>query len=368
MKATEGRVLTLRELNRATLARQFLLDRTHRSAFDVVAHLVGLQAQTSNAPYIGLWTRLQDFQRNTLTELIEQRQVVRATLMRSTLHLMTAPDYLQFRSALQPALTRALNAFFGQRAKGLDIDTIVSEARTYVEQQPRSFPDIRAQLTLLEPEKEPELLAYAVRTHLPLIQVPPGGTWGIGGSPLHATAESWLGQQLAVNEGAHTLILRYLAAFGPASVQDIQTWSGLNGLKSVVEELRPTLSVYRDEQDKKLFDIPDISLPSEDIPAPPRFLPEFDNLLLSHADRKRVVPDKYRSSVFLTVGRVRATFLIDGFVSGTWRIVNERSTATLIIEPFKPLTNEESDALLEEGERLVRFVENRAEKFIVQIQ
>jgi len=359
--------LTIRQLNRATLARQFLLGRTNISAFDVITKLVGLQAQVSNAPYIGLWTRLHDFQRNSLTSLIEQRRVVRATLMRSTLHLMTAEDYIQFRSTLQPALTRALNAFFGQRAKGLDIDSIVTATQDFVEEKPRIFPEIRANLTLLEPEREPELLAYAVRTHLPLVQVPPGGTWNFTGSPLHVTAESWLGRKLSTSEGPHSLILRYLAAFGPASVQDMQTWSGLSRLKSVVEELKPQLRSYEDEQGNILFDLPDIQLPPDDTPAPPRFLPEYDNLILSHANRQRVVADAYRSSIFLSAGRVRATFLIDGFVSGAWKTTREKGVATLIIEPFAPLSPQHLNELIEEGERLIRYIEDKAEQFIVQV-
>lgn len=362
----EERVLTLRELNRTTLARQLLLNRTALPALDVIRHLVGLQAQTSNAPYIGLWTRLQDFQRDELTHLMEQRQVVRATLMRSTLHLMTAEDYLQFRSVLQPALTRALNAFFGQRAKGLDIESIVTIARAYVEEQPRSFPDIRTHLTLRDPEREPELLAYAIRTHLPLVQIPPGGTWGFAGSPLHITAESWLRRQLCTSEGPQALILRYLAAFGPASVQDMQTWSGLGRLQSAVDELKPQLRSFQDEQGKVLFDLPDLPILPGDTPAPVRFLPEFDNVILSHADRRRVIADKHRSSVFLSAGRVRATFLVDGFVAGTWKITRERDVATLIIESFEPLSHEHRNALNEEGERLVRFVEDKAESFVVQ--
>lgn len=360
--------LTLRQLNRATLARQFLLNRTNISAFDVITHLVGLQAQTSNAPYIGLWTRLQDFQRDSLTALIEHRRVVRATLMRSTLHLMTAEDYVQFRATLQPALTRALKAFFGQRAKGLDVERIVTAAQAYVKEQPHTFPEIRSELTLLEPEKEPELLAYAVRTHLPLVQLPPGGTWGFTGSPLHVTAESWLERPLCLSEELHTLILRYLAAFGPASVQDMQTWSGLSGLKGIVEALKPQLCTYQDEQGNILFDLPDMQLPPDDIPAPPRFLPEFDNLILSHAKRQRVVADAYRPSIFLSAGRVRATFLIDGFVSGTWKTTREKGVATLIVEPFVPLSDQDRNALIEEGERLIRFIEDKAEKFIIQVQ
>ena len=219
------RVLTLRELNRATLARQMLLDRELLSVRDAVERLVGLQAQLPNPPYIGLWTRLRDFQRDDLTRLLEQREVVRATLMRATLHLTTAGDYLLLRPALQPALTRSLRSIAGKRLEGLDLDRLVAAARTSVEKAPRTFTELRSLLSGLEPDRDPSALAYLVHTHLPLVQVPPGGTWGTGGSPSHALAESWLDERLAApNESLHALLLQYLAAFGPASVKDLQIW------------------------------------------------------------------------------------------------------------------------------------------------
>jgi hypothetical protein len=360
------RILTIRELNRATLARQLLLDRAPLPALAAIERLVGLQAQVTNPPYIGLWTRLQNFHRTDLTSLLEQRQVVRATMMRSTLHLMTADDYLLLRPLLQPALTRALHAFFAQQAKGIDVDLFVSAARAYVEEQPRTFVELRAKLTELFPNTDPALMAYVVRTHLPLVQIPPGGVWGFAGSPAHVLAESWLGRPLSVSTNGRPLILRYLAAFGPATVRDIQAWSGLARLAGAVNELKPELRLFRDESGNELLDLPDAPLPHEDMPAPPRFLPEFDNLLLSHFDRRRVIADSNRSSVFLTVGRVRATFLIDGFVRGTWKIEKDSGTAILVIEPFEPLSQEMCNALIEEGERLIHFVEDRAEAFDIR--
>lgn len=360
---TQGaeRILTLRELNRATLARQLLLDRAALPVPDAVARLVGLQAQVPNPPYIGLWTRLRDFRRDDLTRLLEERRIVRAPLLRSTLHLFTAEDYALLRPALQPALTRALAAFFGRRAKGLDIARLVAAARAHLQETPRTFTELRALLSDLEPDRDPEALAYAVRTHLPLVQAPPGGAWGSGGSPAYALAEPWLGRSLADPEEALPLLIRrYLSAFGPATVQDIQAWSGLTGLKGVVAALKPELRRYRDERGKELLDLPDLPLPPADAPAPPRFLPEYDNLVLAHADRTRVIADEHRPKVFLSAGRVRATFLVDGFVHGAWRIERARGSATLIIEPFSPLPEAARDALAAEGERLVRFSEDGA--------
>jgi Winged helix DNA-binding domain len=177
------RVLTLRELNRATLVRQMLLDREPLSVSDAVERLVGLQAQVPNPPYIGLWTRFRDFRREDLTRLLEQREIVRATLMRSTLHLMTAQDYLLLRPALQPALTRALTSFFGKRAKGLDVDRLVASAQRFLEEEPRAFGELSASLTELEPDRDPGALAYAARTYLPMVQVPSGGPRGYSNKP-----------------------------------------------------------------------------------------------------------------------------------------------------------------------------------------
>lgn len=361
------RILTLHELNRATLARQLLLDRVSFPVIEALERLVGLQAQKPNPPYIGLWSRLQSFHRNDLTCLLEDGQVVRATMMRSTLHLMTIEDYVVFRPVLQPALTRALYSFFGERAKGIDVEAFVDVTRAYVQEQPRTFAEIRTKLVEIFPEVDPALMAYAVRTQLPLVQVPLGGIWDFTGSPTHAEPSSWLGRPLAVSsEGLRLLILRYLAAFGPATVKDLQTWSGLNRLHGIIETLRPELCTFRDEQGNELFDLPDSPLPAANVTAPPRFLPEFDNLVLSHADRRRVLPHEYRTLVVLPPGRVLATFLVDGLVRGIWKIERTHDVARLVIVPFEPLPVSARDELIEEGERLMRFVEDSAEAFEIQ--
>jgi len=350
------RVLTLRELNRATLARQMLLDRQAIPVLDAVERLAGLQAQVTSPPYVGLWTRLRDFRREDLTRLMEERQVVRATLMRATLHLMTAEDYLLLRPALQPALTRSMNSIAGKRLDGLDVDRLVGAAREYFEREPHPFADLRPLLSELEPDRDPSALAYAVRTSLPLVQVPSGGVWGYSGKAPFTTAERWLGRALSGSEDPRRLVLKYLAAFGPATVRDVQTWSGRMQLKQPVEELRAELRTFRDERGNELLDLPDAALPPEDTPAPPRFVPDYDNLVLSHADRGRVISDEHRKKVFLSAARVRATFLIDGFVRGAWKVEKTRKTATLVIEPFEPISREDRAALSDEGERLVRFL------------
>jgi hypothetical protein len=364
------RDLTIRELNRATLARQMLLEREKVSPLETVQRLVALQAQVTSPPYVGLWTRLNDFRREDLTHLMLERRIVRATLMRATLQLMTADDYLLLRPALQPALTRSMRSIAGKRLEGLDLDRLIDAARDFFEEEPRTFADLRPLLSELEPDRDQSALAYAVRTRLPLVQVPSGGVWGYSGKAPFTTPERWLGQPPSGSEGARDLILKYLAAFGPAAAKDVQTWSGRTQLKPVVEEMRPELRTFHDESGNELFDLPDAPLPSADTPAPPRFVPDYDNLVLSHAERGRVLPDEHRKKIFLSAARVRATFLIDGFVRGAWKIEKQRKTATLLIEPFEPLSRKDRDTLNDEGERLVRFVAEPqgAETFEIRFQ
>ncbi len=359
------RVLTRRQLNRATLARQMLLRRERLPVAVAVARLVAVQAQVQNPPYIGLWTRLEGFRRDDLTDAMARREVVRTAAVRSTLHLLTAADYLALRPAFQPALERALSGFFGQRGRGFDAERLVVAARRSFA-EPRTFVTIRALLSEIEPGADPQAMAYLVRTRLPLVQVPPAGAWGVGGEVKYALAPEWLDAPLNESDDPRPLILRHLAAFGPASVRDVQTWAGIARLKGLMEALRPELRTFRDEGGTELFDLPDAPLPDEDTPAPVRFLPEYDNLLLAHADRTRIIADAHRPKVFLTAGRVRATFLADGFVAGTWRSERTRGAATLTIAPFAPLPDDMQAALAEEGERLLRFIEDGAETFAVR--
>lgn len=363
------RTLTLRELNRATLARQLLLERASLLVPAAIEQLVGLQAQLPQAPYVGLWTRLRDFQRDDLARLLEDRTVVKATLMRGTLHLFTAEDYLLLRGALQPVLTHASEAISKQRGEQPNVERLVALARHYIAEKPRTFVEISAMLSELMPNTDVGAMRYAVRTHLPLIQVPVSSGWSYPGNPQFALAESWLGKPVPTEgneESLRTLLFRYLAAFGPATVTDMQTWSGLVKLKDAVERLKPDLCIYRDEQGRELLDLPDMPLPEADTPAPVCFIPEYDNLLLSYNKRTRIIADEYRSRVFLPGLRVRATILVDGFVRGAWKLEKKKSVATLVIEPFDALTKHDREALTEEAERLVRFVESDAKVFEVR--
>lgn len=356
------RILKLRELNRATLARQMLLEREALTVPAAIERLAGLQAQLASAPYVGLWTRLRDFRREDLATEIENRKVIKATMMRATLHLCTAEDYLRFRTALKSVLIEGANAIAKQRGQGFDLDKVLKAARKFIGEKPRTFAEISDMLTKLMPDHDVGAMRYSVRTHIPLVQVPITSGWSYSSKPEFTLAESWIGRPLSPEDNLRELVFRYLAAFGPASVTDAQTWLGMK-LKEVFEKLRPELQSYRGEGRLELFDLPGVGLPAEDIPAPIRFLPEYDNLLLSHSNRTRVIANEYRSKVYLPGLRVAATILVDGFVRGAWKIEKTKTEATLVIEPFDKLTKKDRAALTEEGERLIRFVEPTAKSF-----
>ena len=362
------RLLTLRELNRATLARQFLLERAELTPLEVLTRLVGMQAQNHNAPYIGLWTRLRSFQRADLTHLLESRQVIKATLMRSTLHLMSADDYLAFRPVLQTALSRALQPFFAARSDGPDSPVFKAELSAYLQQQPRTGAELSAKFQEFFPNLNSLYLNGAMRAQLPLVQVFPSGTWGFTGKPVYTEAAFWLQRQFADSQvGLRSFLLRYLAAFGPASVKDIQTWSGLTRLQETIDSLRPELLTFRDEQGRELFDLPDAPRPSEETPAPIRFLSMFDNLLLSYDNRQRILRETDRATVFTVNGLIQATLLIDGFVRGMWKVKQTRAMTTLLIQAFEPLSPQIRRAVLAEGERLMTWMQAEAQPFEIQL-
>jgi hypothetical protein len=358
--------LTRRALNRATLARQMLLRREPVKPVTGVERLAGLQAQGARPPFVGLWSRLDGFRREDLVRAVERQQVVRGTLMRGTLHLVTRTDYVRFRHTLQPMLTAGLRSILRGRMTELDVVGAVAEARAWFDETPRTFDQLRSHLEHRFPGADVRGLAYAVRMELPLLQVPaPGERWAYAARADFAVAETWLGASLASGDASEALVLRYLEAFGPASIADAQTWCGLGGLGTVFEQLRPKLRAFRDERGRELFDLPDAPRPGGDQDAPVRFLPEWDNLLLSHADRSRVIADAHRPAITTANLRLPGTFVVDGFVAGTWVASRKRKAATLELLPFSPLNKRVRTALEEEGESLLRFMEPDATIFEV---
>jgi len=366
-RGTAGDVLGRRALNRATLARQLLLQRSQMSVPDAIEHLVGLQAQTPHSWYVGLWTRLAGFRAEQVSDLLEQRRVVRMALMRSTIHLVTARDCLALRPLFQPVLERSMNGNFGKHLVGLDRGELSAAGRQLLEEQPRTFSELGRLLAEQWPDRDPASLAQAIRAWEALVQVPPRGVWGRGGRAAHTTAESWLGRPLTPDPSPDDMVLRYLGAFGPASVRDVQTWSGLTRLAEVVDRLRPRLATFRDEHGVELFDLPDAPRPDPDIPAPPRYLYDYDNLLLSHADRTRVITEDYHQQGFTMTGPMPRTVLVDGFTNGTWTIEHVRGTATLTVQPFTRLAGKDATALTDEGAALLAFVAAGADRHDVQL-
>lgn len=357
-----GSALTKGQLNRALLARQMLLSREAVPVTDAIARLVGLQAQLARPPFVGLWTRLQNFCRSDLIKPLHERQVVRVTAMRGTLHLMTADDYVSLRGALQPGLTKGMQSILRDRQQGFDQKALEAEARSFFGGKPATFDAFRNHLKAKDSAADERAMVYTMRMHLPLVQVPTDSQWGFPAASDFALAEDWIGKKVSVEPApAHELVRRYLAAFGPATPGDAQAWSGLSGLRAVFEELRPTLVTFRDERKRELFDLPEAPRPSEDEPTPVRFLPEFDNLVLSHDDRTRIMADEHRPRVTLKNLQVRATFLVDGFVAGTWKVERKKKSAALIVEPFAKLTKAAVKALEDEGDALLRFAEEDTE-------
>jgi hypothetical protein len=355
--------LSLRRLNRATLARQMLLARERINPIAAIERLVGLQAQLARPPHVGLWSRVEGFQRDDLLALIRSRKAVRATMMRGTLHLLSANDYRVLRATLQPMLTRAMLAVLRERSKGLDIETLAAEARTPLSERPRTFTELREILARLHPKSDARAMGFTVRCTLPLVQVPTDDVWGFPADSQFALADDWLGEPLSARDAVEELVLRYLRAFGPAMATDVQTWSGLQGIKEIIERMRSKLDALPGEGKRVLYDLPGAPRPPEDTAAPVRFLPEFDNLVLSHTDRRRFVADRFRRRVYLPGLRVAPTFLVDGFVAGCWSVKRTKSAATLTIEPFEPLSKKAQRDLASEGESLARFVEEGAGSF-----
>nr|WP_223242703.1 winged helix DNA-binding domain-containing protein [Streptomyces sp. CBMA123] len=350
---TELPVLGRRALGRALLARQHLLVRTDRTPAEVIHHLGGLQAQAvPQPPYLGLLSRLDGFSSDGLSTLLEQRAVVRIALQRGTIHLVTAEDCLTLRPLLQPVLDQALRTTYGKRLAGLDLTALAAEARALVEEEPRTFQWLGALLAATRLDRDPAALAQAARCLLPLVQVPPRGLWGRSGPAAHTTAEAWLGRPLDPAPVPDDLVLRYLAAFGPASAADLTKWCGRTGLGPVLGRLAPRLLTFRDEQGRLLYDLPQAPRPEPDVPVPVRLIAPFDNLLLSHADRGRVLPAEYKERVMTRNGLVPGTLLVDGLVTGTWRLTPERD---VVVEPFVRLARADREAAEAEAQRVLAF-------------
>ena len=368
--AAQPETLSVRRLNRATLARQLLLEREHVRVADAVRRLGGLQAQEPRPPFVALWTRLAGFERASLIGALRRRTVVRTSAMRATLHLLHAGDARELRPALQPMLVETAARVAKARGATVDLERVLPAARELLAGHPRTFNELRPLLVQAFPGIEERSLGYAVRMHLPLVMEPTSDPWAFPADSAFALADEALGEPVAIEpdqKADEALVLRHLAAFGPAAVADLQAWSGRPGLKDAVERLGPRLAVFRDERRRTLFDVPDGPRPEEDVPAPPRLLGEFDSVLLAHKDRTRVVPEEHRAKLVTKNLRIPATFLVDGVVAGTWTVERSGGAATLRLAPFGKVPAAAARALKAEGEALLRFTDGDDVKGAVRV-
>jgi hypothetical protein len=336
------------------LERQHLLRRVERPAAEVVEHLVGMQAQEPRDPYVGLWSRIEGFRPEELEGLIEGREAVRLTLMRGTIHLVTARDALALRPALAAVPERLFRSGspFGGRLGDADAGEIVAAGRALLEEEPRTRAQLRSLLAERWPDRDAESMAQAVTYLLPLVQVPPRGLWSRSGRATWANLESWLGRPLDSDRAPDGIVLRYLAAFGPASVKDVAAWSGLTGVSEIVERLRGKLRTFQDESGTELFDVPDAPLAEPETPAPVRFLAQYDNVFLGHADRARIGDAADRPRLGFGDDSHFSLVAIDGFLRAVWK----RDGTTLLVKPARRLAKKDAAAVEAEGQRLAAFL------------
>lgn len=354
--------LSERAVNRATLARQLLLERADVPAVEAVSRLAGMQGQEPKHPYVGLWTRLQEFTDDQLTKAVTGRQVVRATLFRGTLHLVTAEDYLHFRTTISPVLEAGLK-LLGDRAEGLEPAKVVTAAKKLLKKEPLTFTEVRDALQQQFPDVNDRALGFCTRMLIPLVMYPADTRWAWSANSRFTPAEDWLSAKVQPDALPAELVVRYLEAFGPATPADFQTWSGLPKAKPLFDQL--DLEVFTDPQGKTLYDVPGGPRPEPDTPAPVRFLPEFDNLLLAHAKRERIIADEHRPAVFTKNLRVKSTYLVDGLVAGLWTAEKKRGVATLTLAPLTRTLKRTAAELEREGTALLRFLEPEAKSYEV---
>ncbi|HAM26705.1 MAG TPA: hypothetical protein DCP11_08390 [Microbacteriaceae bacterium] len=357
-------VLGVRRLNRATLARQLLLERSTMDPVAALEHLLGLQSQTAQSWYTALWSRLDRFDAAAFGAQLENRSVVRIAAMRGTVHALSARDAIELRPLVQPVIERGTVGSHGRRWAGLDVAAVTEAARRILEAAPLTWADLGARLRGGWPDFDADALAQVARCYLPLVQTPPRGVWGKSGLAKHTTLEAWLGESVASQPSLAAMALRYFAAFGPATVMDLQAWCGLTRLGEVIDALRPRLRVFRSDSGRELFDLPDAPLPPDDAPAPPRFLPDYDNVLLSFADRTRLGAYDLFGLSGSANGVLPGWVLVDGFLRATWRIerpgaarvADSGAPAVLTVTALDRLSRAERTAVEREGSALARFV------------
>ena len=337
--------MTARELNRALLARQLLLERSTLSLPLALEQVGGLQTQYAPAGYVGLWTRVRDFDRDGLTAALESRAVVQATLMRVTIHLVSARDYWPIALAVREA--RRTNYLKVLKIDVREVERAAARVRELLADGPQRRDELQKSAGV------DNRVWYGVGLWLDLMRVPPSGTWERRKADLFTTAEQWLGPPRGDAEsGLELLVRRYLGGFGPASVKEIATWAGVHP-RAILPALASMPVVrYRDESGRELVDLPDMPIPDPNTPAPVRFLPVWDATLLVHAREAQVLAEEHRPLVFNTkTPHSVGTFLVDGRVAGTWKEVKGR----VVHSPFEPLPKAARKKVEDEADRLSAF-------------
>jgi hypothetical protein len=350
-------VLTSRVLNRTLLARQHLLERSTLTTPEMCERLVGLQAQDVLPPFIGLWSRIADFDPESVSRGLHDRSLARITLMRGTIHLVTADDAVRIAGHIQPELEKApfRKGFNYGATVGLDPEDVRARGERLIGEEPVSTAALRALVAAEWPDRDPGAMMQTLLFLLPVLQVPPRGAWRHNERPVWSRIQPWLGRDLEPDYPRTELLLRYLAAFGPASAADAGTWSRLTGLRADFEALGDRLRRYTDADGRVLYDLADGVLADPDRPAPVRFLGWYDNAVLSHSDRTRIVPAGV-APIVPNSGN-SAPVLVDGFLAARHRIVRAGDRARLVVTPLRPLTAAEREDVLAEGARLLEFLE-----------
>ena len=360
-------VLSRRALNRATLARQMLLEREPLAPDEAVHRLVGLQAQTPQSWYLSLWSRLADFDPVATGRLLENRRLVRVPVMRSTIHLLTEDDALVLRAFTQPTIDRSLHGIWAKRLEGIDRAKLAAGVRRFVGEAPRTPGELIGHVEERWPGRDRQTVSNALRALVPMVQVPPRGVWRKSGAVKFAALDAWVGRPLPTVVDREAIVLRYLGAFGPASVKDAQAWSGVTRLGEVFERLRPRLRSFRDEAGRELFDLPDSPRPDPETPAPVRFLADFDNLLLSHADRSRFVSDEDRKTMTYAQGPFPGMLMVDGSAVGQWYLVRGPGAVTMVLRLARNLSASDEAAVRTEADAMLRFYVPNAEARSVEL-
>ncbi len=345
--------ITIEALNRATLARQLLLERADLDPVAAIERIGGLQAQEARPAFQALWTRLRDFDRAALHDALHDRSVVRGTTLRATLHMTSAADYLALRPALQPVLDGALESVLKQRGATVDRPKVVAAAKRLLKREPLTFNALRDELAERFPDTEVRSLGYTVRMLVPLLMLPTGDRWSFAGDSRFTLAEEWLGSgwgSRTERRSCGATSARSARRPPPTS----RTGRACKGLKETVEGMADELAAFKHGR-RTLYDLPDAPRPDPETPAPPRLLPAFDSVLLAHQDRTRVIADEHRKALATKNLRVAATFLVDGVVAGSWAVERKGKAATLTLSAFGRLRKADKDALAAEAEALARF-------------